>query len=531
MTIEQDKDTQFDVEINGFDQVDFDLDAQPTIIEIRSDELALDLWTFEQDKKTFEWKLAGLYRSGILAYLEGQLFAKRYRPDQATTFLIQGDAIIKPVIDTLMRDCVKAYIEARPGLLLVEKLNATFEGRLEIYNRQQHLTINPKGLEGLATHARPLLRDTPTTCYVPYQNGIVEVTATGTTVLSYSFLYESCIWESQVINRRYNPEAEGENSHIARFMINITNGEADRLKAFRSAIGYLIHHYGNPAEGQAIICYDEEITDARKPEGGTGKGVFSNAIRQIRPVAIIDGKKFDPNDRFCFQQVNQDTAVVWIDDPVVSHPKPERRFTLERFFSLLTEGWAIEKKHEHAFRIPAKEGPKLLISSNVVMPNEGSSNIRRQFILEFSNYYKRQIQVGNEKPIQAEHGCIFFSEDWDVDEWQRFDQYMISCIEDYLRDGLQPYALRSANKNRLRQTAGEEFYDWVTTYEGTGLITGREYNRDTLFQDYKTFAGLPEGTTAGRGFTNNISQYAKSKGWKYERGADRRAFTFILTIS
>ena len=525
---EQDKDSPYDVDIDGFDPADFDQNAQPKIVEIRNDEVALDLWTFERDTKTGLWNLDGIYRSGILAYLQSQQYAKRYRPDHATTFLIRGNAVIEPVIDTVMRDCVKAYIEARPGLLSVEYLKATYEGRLEIYNRQQHLTINTKGLEGLATHDHPLLRDTPTTCYVPYQNGIVEVTAGSVRVLPYSFLHECCVWKSQVLNRSYDPSAEGRNSHFARFLLNVTNGETDRLQAFRSAIGYLIHHYGNPAEGQAVICYDEEITDARKPEGGTGKGLFGNAIRQIRPIAVLDGKKFDPNDRFCFQQVNQDTAVVWIDDPVVSHPKPERRFTLERFFSLLTEGWAVEKKHEHAFRIPASEGPKLLISSNVVMSNEGSSNIRRQFIIEFSNYYKQQIRVGNEKPIQAEHGCIFFTDDWDAAEWQRFDQYMIDCVKDYLQNGLQSYTLHSADQNRLRQIAGEEFYEWVTGYEGEGLTTGREYNRDELFRDYKAFAGLAESMPVTRGFTDNINRYAKSKGWKYERGKGQRAITFTL---
>ena len=316
---------------------------------------------------------------------------------------------------------------------------------------------------------------------------------------------------------------------MARFIDNVTNGEPDRLRTFRGAIGYLLHHGNSPAEGQCIILYDEEVTDARKPEGGTGKGVFGNALRQIRPVTVIDGKKFDPNDKFCFQGVNQDTTVVWIDDPVVNHQKAERRFSLERFFSTLTEGWSIENKHEQAFRIPAKEGPKLLISSNVVMSNEGSSNVRRQFILEFSNHYKKQIQTGNEKPIQTEHGCIFFSDDWDVEEWQRFDCYMIGCIQQYLQEGLVPYSLRSADKNRLRQTAGEDFYEWVSTYEGKGLQPNQEYSRDALFIDYKAFAGISDGQAVTRGFTNNITLYAKSNGWKYERGANKRNQTFSLT--
>ncbi|GAB3923416.1 primase-helicase family protein [Larkinella terrae] len=497
------------------------------IIPLRKDEVALDLWTFERDKAG-DWVISGIYRTGVFLFLQSKLFAKRFRPDQSTTFLIQGEEIIKPVIDTLMRDEVKAYIDSRQFNVQVEYLSATYEGRLEIFNRQQHLTINPKNLESLATHTRPVLRDTETVCYIPYTNGIVKVTCETIAVLPYSFLEDRCVWQSQVLERDFDPVAKSEECHFAQFIRNVTNNEPDRLQAFRTAIGYLIHHYGNPAEGQAVLCYDEEITDARKPEGGTGKGLFANAIRQIRPIAVIDGKKFDQNDRFCFQEVSEDTAVVWIDDPVVNHPKPERRFTLERFFSLLTEGWSIEKKNQHTFRIPFKDGPKLLISSNVVMSNEGSSNIRRQFIIEFSNYYKSKIKRGNEKPIQTEHGCIFFSDDWDVDEWKRFDRYMIGCVLDYLRLGLQPYGLHSADQNRLRQTAGEEFFEWITTYKGTGLLANEVYNRDDVFRDYKAFAGITDNTTPTRGFTNNINQYAKSKGWKYTRGTDTRTVTFML---
>jgi hypothetical protein len=502
---------------------------ETSIIIIRKDEVAVQLWTFERDKVK-GWNLSGLYRTNVLKLLEQGGFCKRYSTNQ-TTFLIQGGVIIEMVSDTIMRDYVKAHIESSTVPLSADYVNATYEGRLEIYNRQQHLIINAKGLEGLRTHTRPLLRDTESTCYLPFENGIVQITANETKILPYSELTEFCIWKTGIIPRHYNPDAEADNCHYAQFIRNVSKKEPDRLAAFKSAIGYLIHNYGNPAEGQAIICYDEEITDANKPEGGTGKGVFGNAIGKMRPVAVIDGKKFDPNDRFCFQQVNRDTAVVWVDDPNVNHHKPERRFTLERFFSLSTEGWQVEKKNKDAFTIPAGESPKLLISSNVILSNEGSSNLRRQFVLEFSPHYKQKIKRGNEKPIQAEHGCNFFSSDWDTAEWQRFDRYMIRCVQDYLQNGLKPYTLRNANQNRLRQTAGEDFCEWVSTYEGEGLTIGRVYERDALWLNYKAFAGLPPHETNTRGFTNKITSYAQGKGWKYERGNNQRGITFTLTQS
>jgi hypothetical protein len=39
-----------------------------------------------------------------------------------------------------------------------------------------------------------------------------------------------------------------------------------------TGIGYLMHHYFRESEGQAVILYDESITDLNTPMGGSGKG-------------------------------------------------------------------------------------------------------------------------------------------------------------------------------------------------------------------------------------------------------------------
>lgn len=91
--------------------------------------------------------------------------------------------------------------------------------------------------------------------------------------------------------------------HFGRFISNVSNGETDRIEAMCSAIGYLINNNCDPANARAILCYDEEITDLKKPEGGTGKGIFANAIKQVRIVVKIDGKRFDPVSIFRWQSI------------------------------------------------------------------------------------------------------------------------------------------------------------------------------------------------------------------------------------
>jgi hypothetical protein len=487
--------------------------------------VAIDLWIFKYDTKYETWSFSTIYRTRLLEVLALHSYNKRYRSNGGGTFFIQGDQIIEEVIEARIQDATTAYINSDTNLLRVEyqegQLSASYAARLEKFLNQTNLFFNGRFLSNLPTHTRPFLRDTATTCYIPFQNGIVQITANKVRLQPYSILEEGCVWKSQVLPRNYIPNAIANNCHFKRFIENVAGHELERIQSMRSAIGFLIHDYNGPSEGQAVICYDEQITDTKTPQGGTGKGLFANALKQMRPVAALDGKKFDPNDRFCFQQISEATSIAWIDDP-------KHDFQLERFFSLQTEGWTIEQKNQATFKIDPKESPKLLITTNVVLNNEGSSNIRRQFILEFSDYYKKKIQTGREKPIEAEHGCVFFSEDWDVEEWGRFDSFMIDCVQFYLKHGQQYCTPRNVNRNRLLQTTGDDFYEWVTTYEnGQGLQPDKDYITADLFFDFKSRYFLGDEVKQ-RGFSANICKYARSKNLEYKRGNSNSNPTFRL---
>ncbi|GAA4470452.1 hypothetical protein GCM10023189_59070 [Nibrella saemangeumensis] len=498
-------------------------DMRPTVVVLKPDyEVAIDLWLFKFNPKAEVWGFAGIYRDGALRVLELKGYYKRYRPDENSFYFIQSEEnIIHEVITTRMLDSVKAYVEADRTHIKQGPYEATYEARSETLKRQVHLLFNDRFLQSLATHTRPILQDTKDRCFIPFKNGIVEVTAKGIRLLPYSMLDKSCVWRTHVIQRDFKPNAPT-HCHFATFHRNVSNDEPDRIKSMMSATGYLIHHYNSPSDGQAVILYDEEITDGKTPQGGTGKGVFCKATAQFRPVAVIDGKKFDPNDRFCFQQVNLDTVIIQIDDP------DRKKFSFERFYSVLTEGITVEKKNEHAFKIPLLESPKIVISTNSVLESEGSSNIRRQFVLEFSDYYKKRIKFGEKSnPIVDVHGCTFFTDDWDDDEWSRFDRYMVDCVHTYLKDGLQPYKSRNVAANRLKQITGDDFFDWVTTCdEGAGLVPDREYQTAELFNDFKTRYAIDD--LKQRGFTNKIKAYAASKGLTYKVSPDKKIPKFSL---
>ena len=75
-----------------------------------------------------------------------------------------------------------------------------------------------------------------------------------------------------------------------KFIANICKQEEDRKLSMESTIGFLMHGYKNLSYCPAVILNDEVISD--NPEGGTGKGIFMNALAQMKKVVTIDGKSF-----------------------------------------------------------------------------------------------------------------------------------------------------------------------------------------------------------------------------------------------
>ena len=91
----------------------------------------------------------------------------------------------------------------------------------------------------------------------------------------------------------------------------------------------------------AIILNDEVISD--NPEGGTGKGLFMNALSHMKKLVVIDGKSFNFEKSFAYQLVSADTQILCFDDV-------KKYFDFERLFSLVTEGLTLEKEKQGCYK-------------------------------------------------------------------------------------------------------------------------------------------------------------------------------------
>ena len=499
------------------------------ITVLSKSQIAFDIWLFDIKSKVrsgvvIERNLifSGLYRDGIISFLAANGYYKRYKENQSYFFIQEEGNIISEVESAMMKDFITDYVEqiSKPLHIAYDGLEISVTPELlkETLLRQDHLIFNDNFLGHLHNHTKPILKDDRENCYIPFQNTIVHLTKQQRKLLKYEELRETCIWKNQILERNFTYVEDNTLCHYAQFLKNVSR-DFERLESFRSAIGYLIHNFSNPTKGQAVICYDEQITDLKHPQGGTGKGLFAKGIKELRSLVKVDGKKFDSRDKFCFQEVRESTQVVWVDDV-----KPNLSF--DRFNSILTDGWNVEYKYISAIYIPPQESPKVLICSNSILESEGSTRKRRQFIIEFGNYYSRQIQIGTEEPIIKEHGCTFFSDDWNEAEWNMFYSFMLDCVSFYLNKGLVPYMHKNILENRIRQTLGEDFYEWAKEKD---FKPDQKYETKKLFEEYIAIYDPDPETFKQRSFTNMLKQYASMMGWNVKCSASHGTSYIMFT--
>jgi hypothetical protein len=279
----------------------------------------------------------------------------------------------------------------------------------------------------------------------------------------------------------------------------------------KSIIGYLLHSYKTSSDNKAIILNDETISD--HPNGGSGKGILTNAIGQMKKVSTIDGKNFDFNKSFPYQTVSTDCQVLAFDDV-------KKNFNFESLFSLITEGITIEYKGKDAVKLPVSESPKVLISTNYTLKAEGGSFERRMFEVELSSYFN-----ANHSP-KDEFDCMLF-EDWSESEWARFDHFMINCLQYYLENGLVAYEHKNLKLRKLINNTSREFVQWMgdKTFKNNQRIDYKAWMSEftSEHEDFKKWL-------TQRTFNQWLKLYFDFKSISFESGATNGVRYYELSI-
>lgn len=343
------------------------------------------------------------------------------------------------------------------------------------------------------------IEDDAYTSYLYFRNGVVCVSKKEVKIIDYIDL-GGYVWRDRVIDRDFFVSDFDRSFDYCRFINNICASNQNRVKAMESAIGFLMHGYKDVAYCPAIILNDEKISD--NPEGGTGKGIFANAIGKMKKLSIVDGKSFRNDDTFKFQTIDVDTQVVCFDDA-------KKRFDFESLFSVITEGITIENKNLKAIKIPFSKSPKILITTNYAIKGVGNSFARRKFELELHQHYNMNFTPNDE------FGRRLF-ESWSDDDWLSFDNYMISCLQGYMRTGLVRSQFVNLSIRQLSAATSHEFIEWAglvgEMIENTLLAKGiKRYKNDLYFDfinEYPDYAPKSRFTISRSRFYQWLSSFA-----------------------
>ncbi len=340
-------------------------------------------------------------------------------------------------------------------------------------------------------------KDTKDSAFLFFRNKAIEVTPNK--IIEHDYIdLGAFVWKSQVIDREFKMNQKQFANDYFKFLSNVTG---DNIENIKTVIGYLLHSYKSKSNTKAIILNDEMISD--NPEGGTGKGLLVQGLKQLKKVVTEDGKKFKIDKNFAFQKLDVDTQILFIDDIA-------KGFSFESLFSIITEGVDIEKKNQTTIYIPVERSPKIIISTNYPIKGVGHSFDRRKIEIELKQYYSN-----NKTPLEDFGKALF--DDWNEIEFNNFDNFMINCIHKYMIDGLcEPIAQNGKLRKFIAQTSNE-FLDFAI--QRIQFTPDRYYKgamREEFKKEYPDYFKLSE-----KRFTTWVKDYFKYNGVEYVESSDQ----------
>jgi hypothetical protein len=278
-----------------------------------------------------------------------------------------------------------------------------------------------------------LLKDEPGASYIPYLNGVVQVTDKGTDLLSYSRIKQH-IWRERILPRefKYTPKK----GMFEEFFANVTGPDKSSLLRAQWYYGYMLHSTKRQSTARAWLLYDTRSGN----NGRSGKTIIGTALGHIRNVTVIDGKQVDLRNRFAWQTVKPYTNILFIDDPA-------KYITLNPFFNIITGKMYADMKGAK----PLELDLKVLFASNYVLEAGGESEKGRQFVTQVNDFYVKWGKAHGDTitPIVDMHGKEFFT-DWTTEDWSKFDSFSTRCLQYYFKNNSAPAAEIGGNSAQLR---------------------------------------------------------------------------------
>jgi hypothetical protein len=159
-----------------------------------------------------------------------------------------------------------------------------------------------------------------------------------------------------------------------------------------------------------------------------------------------------------------------------------KNFNFEEKFSLVTEGLTLERKNKDAIKLNVHESPKLIISTNYAIRGEGNSHDRRRYELEVAQYYGKNLTP------EDEFGRQLF-DDWTLEDYQKFDNYIIYCLQLFLKTGLIKQNAKNIKMRKFIAETAMEFFDFVKENDNVprNIRNDKKLYYDKFIEEYPDF--------------------------------------------
>lgn len=447
-------------------------------------------------------------RSKFIEFLQANGFYKTELNDKDYIFVRVEKNVVTEVRPVHIKNFVKRYIRSLETPETPEIEAAILKGA-----RQYFATDLIEFLDNIVIRFN---RPDKKTAYRYYKNCVAKVTAEkGIETLEYSDL-PGKVWKNQILDRDFKI-VDFDNCEYERFINNVSNRkeQPERKDSFTSAIGYLLHGFKHKPLAKAVVCVDEKIPrNDNEANGGTGKGIFFNAIAELKNSVIKDGQTFKSDKTFLYQDVNLDTEILIIDDA-------KKNFPFHAVFSTITEDMPVEKKNRPLFIIPFEKSPKIIFTTNFTIKGRGVSYERRKFEIEFADFYNAKFT-----PFDEFKHTLF--DDWSAEEWLRFDNFMLTCCWLYLKKGLIEYQRRNIAERTLIDDTHRDFVEYAEENLETGM-----HDRGKLYGEFREqYTDFNNDKFTKNTFRKWLSFYADFKNWHadFKRSNSKDYVTFTKKL-
>lgn len=425
-----------------------------------------------------------IQQTGFLALLR-RLGFRRYDVQETFVIVRIEDNIIEQIQTHRLLEIVIRYVNSLDANELMDEHTCDKNYLIEKLHRSLGTLTTQEKLSLLVDMSEEereikIVEDRQDKAYYFYKNGFVEVTKEGCTLHPYRDL-PGYIWKDQIIQRNFRKVSpqEVEASVYWKFANNVSGNilnpetgkwsDPERFASFITITGYNLHRWFE-TKLRCTVFMDSRVSD--DADGRSGKSLHTKAIRAVlnadplngKQCITIDGKRYDPQNRFNLDELHVSTKVTIFDDI-------KRGFHIEDFFNGIVDGLVRERKGDmNKIRIFSK----LIFTLNYTLQIRGGSAKDRVVEFEFADHYSSKFSP------EQEFGHWFFR-DWDDDEYNRFDNFMMGCVSDYLRAGIIMPSTINLEARKLRDETATEFIEFM---EDQNIQHEQEFDKKDLFTKF-----------------------------------------------